>query len=221
MNLDLLRDGAPLIPGGATTALPRLFEIFTPLASDQAGVRLSGVRGLSELLATSGDIGKHVVPYLGEEARPVRAILFDKSPQTNWALGWHQDRTVAVKAQIDVEGFGPWTIKQGIVHVGPPMDLLGAMITIRVHLDPVPQDNAPLLIAPKSHMLGRIPEDQIAEIVARCGVFTCTAEAGDIWLYSTPILHASERAANPAHRRVLQVDYSADDLPDGLEWLGI
>ncbi|MEL7190648.1 MAG: phytanoyl-CoA dioxygenase, partial [Pseudomonadota bacterium] len=47
------------------------------------------------------------------------------------------------------------------------------------------------------------------------------AEAGDIWLYSTPILHASDAAEKPSSRRVLQVDFAAEPLPDGLEWLGV
>jgi hypothetical protein len=50
---------------------------------------------------------------------------------------------------------------------------------------------------------------------------SCLAEPGDIWLYATPILHASEAAVAPVHRRTLQVDYSVEQLPGGLEWLGV
>jgi hypothetical protein len=49
----------------------------------------------------------------------------------------------------------------------------------------------------------------------------CLAEAGDAWLYATPILHASDAAVEPKHRRVLQVDYAVGQLPSGLQWLGI
>ena len=55
----------------------------------------------------------------------------------------------------------------------------------------------------------------------RCGTAVCEAEAGDVWLYATPILHASEAAKVPTRRRVLQVDYAAGDLPGGLEWAGV
>lgn len=120
-----------------------------------------------------------------------------------------------------MKGFGPWTIKRGVIHVGPPFDLLARMLTMRVHLDEVPPDNAPLLVAPGSHIAGRIPTGMVAGVVQRCGTRVCLADAGDVWLYATPILHASEAAAHPARRRVLQIDYSADDLPCGLEWLGI
>ncbi len=95
------------------------------------------------------------------------------------------------------------------------------MVTLRVHLDDVPATNAPLLIAPGSHRDGRIPVDAINDTVRQRGILRCIAKAGDIWLYATPILHASKIAAVPARRRVLQLDFAAEDLPGGLDWLGI
>jgi len=150
--------------------------------------------------------------------RPVRAVLFDKSDDANWALAWHQDRTIEVVERHDAEGFGPWTVKQGRVHVAPPVALLERMMTVRFHLDPVDTDNAPLLVAPGSHRLGLIPEDAIEDVVARHGQAMCLAEAGSVWLYRTLILHGSARSSPGRHRRVLQIDLSANDLPGGLSW---
>jgi ectoine hydroxylase-related dioxygenase (phytanoyl-CoA dioxygenase family) len=158
---------------------------------------------------------------LGDDCHPVRAILFDKTAATNWALGWHQDRPIAVKERVAVDGFETWSVKSGMQHVEPPFALLSRMVTLRVHIDPVSADNAPLLIAPGSHKLGRIAEDNVRDVVRRCGTVACLADPGDIWLYATPILHASEAATAPPHRRVLQVDFSVEELPGGLEWLGI
>ena len=95
------------------------------------------------------------------------------------------------------------------------------MLTLRVHLDDVPATNAPLLIAPGSHRLGVIAEPDIDATVAKLGEVACLARAGDIWAYSTPVLHASRAASHPLRRRVLQVDFSADRLPGTLEWLGV
>lgn len=53
------------------------------------------------------------------------------------------------------------------------------------------------------------------------GEALCLAEQGDIWLYATPILHASDAAKVPQRRRVLQVDFAAYELPNGLRWLGV
>lgn len=219
---------APLAISGAerleAAASDCLDEIGTALAgqpSDRAGVRLHGIAALSELLAAAGPIGARITPFAGGQLRPVRAILFDKSAATNWSLAWHQDRTICVRECREIAGFGPWTVKSGLLHVAPPFALLERMVTIRIHLDDVPEDNAPLLIAPGSHRLGLVREDAIDAAVAACGTFACLAEAGDVWVYATPILHASAAAQTPRRRRVLQVDYAGFDLPGGLEWSGI
>ncbi len=115
-------------------------------------------------------------------------------------------------------GFGPWTIKSGLLHVVPPFEILAKMVTLRVHLDDVGAGNAPLLIAPGSHLLGKIGEARIALAVEQCGESVCLADAGDVWLYATPILHASRASATPSRRRVLQLDYAAFELPSGLDW---
>jgi ectoine hydroxylase-related dioxygenase (phytanoyl-CoA dioxygenase family) len=94
------------------------------------------------------------------------------------------------------------------------------MVTLRVHLDAVPADNAPLVVAPGSHKLGRIPVGDVAGVIDQCGTAVCLAEVGDVWLYATPVLHASERAQSGGRRRVLQVDFAVCELPGGLKWLG-
>jgi hypothetical protein len=222
MLLTLATDGAHHIP--AALDAPTLATIEAALATlptDRPGQRLTALTELAPLLTPTGPIGRHAAAHLGNAAKPVRAILFDKNEATNWALGWHQDRTIAVRQRIETPGFGPWTIKSGLQHVAPPQSLLDRMITLRVHLDPVDADNAPLLIAPGSHRHGRIAESDVPAMVDRCGTFACLASCGDIWLNATPIVHASDAATNPRHRRVLQLDYSADDLPGELEWLGV
>jgi hypothetical protein len=201
--------------------LRRLTDLLADQPEDQAGVRLFGVQGLGAFLHPTGIIGRLASSALGAAARPVRAILFDKTIAANWSLAWHQDRVVAVQERRDVTGFGPWSRKHGALHVAPPFDVLASMRTVRVHLDAVPATNAPLLIAPGSHKFGRVAECDVPRVVETCGVATCVADAGDVWMYATPILHASERAISPAHRRVLQVDYAVGELPGGLRWLGV
>lgn len=222
MRIDGLRfreDGALRFRGGVTRDRLHLLEsVLARLPCDRAGLRLRGVEGLAPFLTATGEIGSCAASVLGDDCQPVRAVLFDKTAETNWALGWHQDRTIVVKERITVEGFETWSTKGGMLHVEPPIELLSRMVTLRIHVDPVPASNAPLLIAPGSHRLGRVPETEIRDVVRRCSTFACLAAPGDIWLYATPILHASEAAATPMRRRVLQVDYSVGQLPGGLEW---
>lgn len=213
--------GAQLFKGALKPCIPALEDALSTIPQDKAGIRLHGIEALRPMLAGDGCIGTVAASILGASAKPVRAILFNKSSETNWALAWHQDRTICVTERREAPGFGPWTVKSGLIHVAPPFDLLTRMITLRAHLDDVPATNAPLLIAPGSQSYGRVAVNDIDKIIELCGIASCVAETGDIWLYATPILHASDKAANSASRRVLQVDYAAEDLPGDLEWLGV
>src|SRR5690242_13304161 len=60
-------------------------------------------------LAASESLRRLVEPILGCACFAVRGLYFDKLPQSNWKVPWHQDLCVAVRARKDVEGFGPWT----------------------------------------------------------------------------------------------------------------
>ncbi|MET1113258.1 MAG: phytanoyl-CoA dioxygenase family protein [Allosphingosinicella sp.] len=216
MRLD--RDGARLFPAAFGPSQIAALRDSLSLPRGRPGARLGASAGLAALIGAADSIASAL---LGPAARTVGARLFDKSPARNWALGWHQDRTIPVRERRDIPGFGQWTVKSGIPHCVPPFEFLERSLTLRIHLDPAGEANAPLLIAPGSHRLGRVAERDIAAAVERFGAFACLAEAGDVWAFRTPILHASDRARAPARRRVLQLLYSADDLPGGLEWNGL
>lgn len=218
----LVRDGAALARGACSTdELAKIEEALARLPEGVAGVRLAGFPKLNSILEYDGAVGTLASALIGPQAQPVRALFFDKSEANNWALGWHQDRTIVVKKRFEVEGFGPWTVKAGLQHVAPPAALLSRMLTIRLHLDPVGKTNAPLVVALGSHRCGRIAERDVKMVVEQSESLYCLADRGDAWIYSTPILHASGRATEPQHRRVLQVDYASEPLPRPLEWQGI
>ena len=220
-ELTYAEHGAQRFRGLAESEVTRIEAALSKFPAQRAGIRLYGVGALTQRLGAAGSIGGVAAAVIGAKARPVRAILFNKTAETNWTLGWHQDRTIAVASRVEMPGFGPWTLKSGILHVVPPFDILAGMVTLRIHLDPVSAGNAPLLIAPGSHRFGRVAEQDIDRVVARCGTALCEAERCDVWLYATAILHASEAAREPCGRRVLQVDYAARELPGGLQWLGL
>lgn len=218
MPLQFERDGAELHTGLAAN-LVRDLQTFFSGEQHCPGKRITDLGDLRQLFGIAGPIGSAVAKRIGLSARPVRAIAFDKSDQANWGLGWHQDRTTSVSAKVETPGFSPWTIKQGAHHVQPPSDLLGRMATIRIHLDEVDHDNAPLKIAPGSHLFGKVAEEDIPSAVKQCGQAVCLADGGDVWFYASLILHASDRAVAGRRRRVLQIDYAAEELPGELTWL--
>ncbi|RYD23859.1 MAG: phytanoyl-CoA dioxygenase [Verrucomicrobiaceae bacterium] len=153
--------------------------------------------------------GDHVV---------ARSILFDKTPEENWPVAWHQDLTIALREQGDAPGYGPWSVKDGAWHVQPPVTLLRNMLTIRIHLDDTTADNGALAVVPGSHLHGRIPGDRISAHIGDPVV--CECQPGDVLLMSPLILHSSKRAVTPLRRRVIHFEYARKgDLADTLEWL--
>lgn len=203
----------------STSDLAEIEPLFESMHHDTAGNRLQ-LASVHRLAAVRKIVAR-LSTTIGPGARIVRALLLDKKPATNWALGWHQDRVIEVAHRVQVAGFGSWTVKDGRHHVAPPIEILRRMITARLHIDPVGPDNAPLLIAPGSHLLGAIAEKDVPGIVQCQGEAMCLAGRGDVWIYSTPMLHASRRAERPHQRRVLQIDVSADVLPGGLTWASL
>ena len=161
------------------------------------------------------DIAKQ---YLGPDARPVKAIAFDKTPESNWYVTWHQDLTIAVKEKIELPGFGPWSVKDEMPHVQPPAEVLENMIAIRIHIDDCGEENGALKFIPGSHQCGKMSADEIEAWKEKRTAICCTASRGDIIAMRPLILHSSSKASTPAHRRVVHIEYAATDLPHGLQW---
>ena len=198
------------------TERQRIIDLLGPV--DGAGKR--GILTIPEVvaLAHADRLLGLIRPHLSGHPRPVRAIYFDKSPDANWLVPWHQDLTLAVRENVPTEGFGPWSVKDGVPHVQPPISLLEQMLTIRLHLDAADASNGALRVLPGSHRLGRLSADQITEQRSERGETVCSAPAGAGMLMRPLLLHASSRSSHPGHRRVLHIEYAGFDLPGGLEW---
>jgi hypothetical protein len=159
-----------------------------------------------------------VEPVLGRECFPVRGILFDKVPEANWKVPWHQDVTIAVQNRIDADGFGPWSTKADVLHVQPPAAVLDKMLSLRLHLDPCGEENGALRVISGSHRQGRIPEELIPAIREANPEHVCVVGAGDVLLMRPLLLHASSASSVPNHRRVVHIDFAAVQLPVGMGW---
>lgn len=219
MTLVLAEDGAERVGSALSSdeigAVAALFRL-----DDRPGARLrwADLEPIAQLLGTGGAIEGVAARLGGPAMRPVRAILLDKSPDLNWGLGWHQDRVIAVEERREVPGFTSWSDKGGLLHVQAPAALMAGMLTLRIHVDAVDEESAPLKVLKGSHRLGRLSEDEICQLAATMPQATCLAGPGDIWVYRTPIVHASDPLRNGSSRRVLQLDYADFDLPGGLRW---
>jgi ectoine hydroxylase-related dioxygenase (phytanoyl-CoA dioxygenase family) len=209
-------------------AVSSLIDALGAVQRDGAGARRRGdvyaMRNLATRVPAVGRLASLVAvreviePILGPDAFVTRALLFDKTAGANWKVPWHQDLTIAVARRCDVGGFGPWSCKEGVPHVQPPVEILARMLTLRLHLDECDSDNGPLKVAPGSHKAGRLDAAAISGLRARRQPVAITVERGDALLMRPLLLHASAAAKNPRHRRVIHLEWAAEELPGGLQW---
>jgi ectoine hydroxylase-related dioxygenase (phytanoyl-CoA dioxygenase family) len=224
----VLANGFAMVPDALTPAEIKALQRAVAQVGDTVAARKrDGVYALRNLLEVSSEvrslcetptIRNLVEPILGKNCIPVRGILFDKIPDANWKVPFHQDVTIAVREKIETEGFGSWSIKAGILHTQPPASVLEAMLSVRLHLDDCHEHNGAMRVVPGSHRLGRIAESAIDFIRMQRGEQVCNTAAGGALLMRPLLLHASSPAELPGHRRVIHVDFAAQALPGGLHW---
>lgn len=144
---------------------------------------------------------------LPDEATAIQAIAFDKTPDTNWKVPWHQDLMFPFTSQVRAEGYDLPTRKDGIDYARPPLEVLKSLLAVRLHLDPCGPANGPLRVCPGSHRHGIIASGNCTEWAAANGEHIAVAGAGEALLMRPLLLHASSQASEPSHRRVLHLVY--------------
>ncbi len=174
----------------------------------------AGARGLLQLapvaaLAADPRLLGPVRQSLGPAAVPFRATLFDKSLSSNWLVTWHQDTVLPLRERTAAAGWGPWSVKRGVLHAGAPAEALARVLALRVHLDESAADNGPLRVVPGSHRHGVLSGDEIARLVRAGPVVECTVPRGGVLAMSPLLVHASSKAWHPAPRRVLHLEYAS------------
>lgn len=220
-------DGFALFTGVlAGAAIADLISAVTDanFSRSERGGDVYGARNILEVeeigaLASSTEIRSLAESMIGADCHVVRGIYFDKTPGANWPVAWHQDLTLAVAERSETAGWRNWSVKAGVHHVQPPVEILERMVTLRIQLDDCGADNGPLRVLPGTHRLGRMSADRIRELRGASGEETCIAPAGSVLAMKPLILHASSAAKLPSHRRVIHLEYTPRDLlPPELQW---
>lgn len=225
----ILQEGFALIPAlvNETDVASMLVELENSGAAQNARRRHGTTFAIrnplqhsaaAHAVAATGPLAGLARMLLGPAARPVRSIFFDKSPDANWKVTWHQDLSIAVRGRVETPGYGPWSERDGFVQVRPPREVLDHIVTLRLNLDACGEDDGPLLIAPRTHSAGVIPERDIDPVKLESTAIACTGNVGDVVAMKPLVIHSSRESRRPTHRRVLHVEYAAINLPDGLTW---
>ena len=186
---------------------------------------LYGSRSLLRVLPTVVELahGCGLRPFidevLGRGWGVVRGLFFDKPPERSWTLPWHRDRTIAVAAHANVEHFTNPTVKAGIPHMVAPQWLLERMLTLRIHLDEVTDENGPLVVLPGSHRC-EVTDDELV-LSGEGSMLPIHCQAGDVFVMRPLLAHTSllSSPSTSRHRRTIHLELAPSDiLPAPLEW---
>jgi len=150
----------------------------------------------------------------GEDFFITKSIYFDKPEKSNWFVSYHQDLTISVDKKMELKNFKNWTNKQNQFAVQPPIEILEKNFTIRIHLDKTTNENGALKIINKSH-INRVCRIEDLDLKTET---ICEVDKGGIMIMKPLLFHASNKTINNERRRVIHIEFSNQQLPNGLEW---
>jgi ectoine hydroxylase-related dioxygenase (phytanoyl-CoA dioxygenase family) len=165
---------------------------------------VAALAGQSQMMELAREI-------LGPGAFPFRATLFDKSPKSNWLVVWHQDTALPLHKRLDVAGWGPWSVKEGVPYAHAPTSALSRVVALRVSFDASTLENGPLRVLSGTHRQGVLSDDAVHELAAQAAPFDCVVPKGGILIMRPLLIHASSKSQSEAPRRVLHIEYAASD----------
>ncbi len=228
---NLYRDGFCVLPDAVSSQVVSgiLSQFDGAFDSDSQSVRARSSRGhvyaARNLIGSIPEVSTvwQVDPMLnmlqevlGHDLGLVRALFFDKPPERTWNLPWHKDTSIAVQDNsIASRSFSRPTMKADVPHVIACDDILRQMLTLRIHLDDVTDENGPLRVIPQSHVASDSDGLGVDQAV------TIHAQAGDVLVMRPLISHASGNSVEGTtrHRRILHLEFAASEtLPDGYKW---
>ena len=169
-------------------------------ALDNAAAPGSVARGLFaevpavRALACSPAVRTVAEAVLGPHCFAVGAEYQDETSDASWRVAWRQDLTIPVARQLRVTGFGPWTVRDGVPRGGPLQVLDG------------------------SHRVGRLSPAAIDAWRDAARPAECLVERGGIVAFRPLLLHTPSAVRSRAHRRFVQLEFAAEELPPPLDW---
>ena len=171
-------------------------------------------------LSEEGPIATTARALLGPAAIPFSAFFLDKTLDGNWEMPWHQNLRIPVEEPPpDV----PLKVlrEHGVPHVIPDRAFLDGVLIARVSLDDQHAENGGLEVVPGSHTDGILTDARVAAVGDAGPGHPCIAPAGTIVFFRALLVHRSLRSTSTDRRRVLQLEFTANELPFGLRWYGL
>lgn len=205
--------GFAIVPSVLSTR--ELIPILVSLADlepprGRAGIRHVLNHPTVKVVAQNPRLMEMAQAVLGSAAFPFRATLFDKTPEGNRLLGWHQDVALPLQNKMESSDWGPWSEKEGVVYAHGPAAALEQVLALRLHLDDVTEDGGPLRALPGTHGLGILKPEEIERHSTYEQPVECIGARGAVVAMRPLVIHASSKSHSQAPRRVLHIEYAAN-----------
>jgi ectoine hydroxylase-related dioxygenase (phytanoyl-CoA dioxygenase family) len=191
--------------------------VTSPLTRTRAGIRHAMRHSSVAELAADSRLCGLASAALKQPAVPYRATLFDKSPDSNWLVVWHQDTALPRRQRDDAPGWGPWSIKEGVDYAHAPAHALRDLIALRVHLDDSGTENGPLRVLPGTHSQGVLDDDEICTLSQQISAVDCLTSRGGVIAMRPLLVHASSKSRSNRPRRVLHIEYTSPQAFEHLQ----
>ena len=213
--------GFAAIPDVLThTEVERLLQNLADasLRKTRAGMRHAMACESIAALARDSRLLRIAQEVLGPTAFPFRATVFDKSRTANWLVVWHQDTALPLRERRESAGWGPWSVKEGIVYAHASTSALNQILALRIHLDDSTADNGPLRVLPGTHALGVLSDDEVYQLSLQKTAVDCLVAQGGVLAMRPLLIHASSKSLTDTSRRVVHIEYAIRTaIDDGLE----
>lgn len=188
------------------------------LRRSRAGVRHALGYAAVASLANDPQLLEIACHILGMNAYPFRATMFEKTTDANWLVVWHQDTALPLRRREETPGWGPWSVKEGVIYAHAPATALSQVLALRVHLDDSTSQNGPLRVLPATHTLGVLSDDEIHQLAQDVAAVECCVPRGGIVALKPLVVHSSSKSQSECARRVLHIEYAANAaIAGGLE----
>jgi len=214
-------DGFAVIPGIFEEDRVMLLAENLALANlrrSRAGVRHALGHAAVASLAGDPQLLEVVHRILGASAYPFRATMFEKTTDANWLVVWHQDTALPLRCRQETPGWGPWSVKEGVIYAHAPASALSQVLALRVHLDDSTSQNGPLRVLPATHTLDVLTDDAIHQLAQDVAPVECWVPRGGIVAMRPLVVHSSSKSQSESARRVLHIEYAAHtSVAEGLE----
>src|SRR5207245_5107437 len=156
--------GYVIIPGILTPQeITVLTEEFSraDLPRSRAGLRHAMKLPAVAAVAQDPRLMEIASAVLGVNAFPFRATLSGRPPTAHWLVVWHQDTALPLQERHETPGWGPWSVKDGVIYAHAPENALSQVLALRLHLDDSTEENGPLRVLPKTHTLGVLSDEEL------------------------------------------------------------